>query len=42
LVRDHVAQRPRSLIKLAAPFHAQRFRHGDLHVVDPVAGNEAL
>ena len=37
MVRDHVAQRPGSLVELAAPLHADRLRHGDLHVIDPVA-----
>ena len=37
MVRDHVAQRSRHLVELAAPLHAHRLRRGDLHVIDPVA-----
>ena len=37
VVRDHVAQRPGCLVELAALLHAHRLRHGDLHVIDPVA-----
>ena len=37
MIRDHVAQRSGHLVELAAPLHAHRLRHGDLHVVDPVA-----
>ena len=37
MVRDHIAQRPRRLVKFAALLHAHRLRHGDLHMIDPVA-----
>ena len=37
VVRDHVAERPGRLVEPAALLHAHRLRHGDLHVIDPVA-----
>ena len=37
MVGHHVAQRTGLLVELAALLHAHRLRHGDLHVIDPVA-----
>ena len=37
MVRHHVAERTGLLVELAALLHAHRLRHGDLHVIDPVA-----
>ena len=37
MVGHHVAQRAGLLVELAALLHAHRLRHGDLHVIDPVA-----
>ena len=34
MVLDHVADRARLFIVTAAPFHAERFRDGDLHMID--------
>ena len=42
MVWDHVAQRARRLVELAAPLHADRLRRGDLHVIDPVAVPDRL
>ncbi len=37
MVRHHVAQGAGRLVKLAAPLHAHSLRHGDLHVINPIA-----
>ena len=37
MVRHHVAERPGRLVEFAALLDAHRLRHGDLHVIDPVA-----
>ena len=42
MVRDHVAQRPGRLVKLAALLHAYRLSDGDLDVIDPVSVPDRL
>jgi len=37
VVLDHVAQCADAVIELAASFHAEFFRDGDLHALDPFA-----
>jgi hypothetical protein len=42
VVLDDVADGPDLLVEAPAPFHTERFRHGDLHVVDIVAVPDRL
>ncbi len=42
VVRNHVAQRAGRLVELAALLDADRLRHSDLHMIDPVAVPDRL
>ena len=42
MVLHHVAQRAGLLVERPAPLHAQRFRRGNLHVVDVIAVPDRL